>query len=481
MNGWLLLPGILRQPRTLGAGIIALCLATSIACGGSHSQISTRPPGGGGGGGGPVGPSFFDMHINNFSSPLPGTQGVPVHGVRLWDTQTSWATTNTGSGVYDWVNLDNRVNQAQSAGLDVLYDFARTPTWAQCANNNPQCGSADTSVICAYSTIPAEGGSGECFPPADLNVDGSGTNQHWIDWVTAVVTRYKGKISYYEIWNEPNNTPMWQGTDAQLVRLAGDARCIIVGDKGCNPQSKYAQKAIDPTAKVLTPGWGNPIDSIATYLTTPLNGVPGVTGFSLADVVAFHGYVGQNPPEHVLNMLSTLTGVLPGTLPIFNTEGSWGAANGVPAISDSDEQAAFTARYLLVQESVGIQRLYWYGWDFINSDDGDLWTPSGLTPAGVAYQQTELWLSGANLSTPCSSMGTVWTCAYTRSGGYQALVVWDSSQTCTTNSCPTSNFSVPSSPQFTQYQDLAGNTHALSGATVGIGAKPILLETGNIP
>src|SRR5258708_14422074 len=64
------------------------------------------------------------------------------------------------------------------------------------------------------------------FPYTTLfrSVDGSGTNQHWIDWVTAVVTRYKGKISYYEIWNEPNNTAMWQGTNAQLVRLAGDAR-----------------------------------------------------------------------------------------------------------------------------------------------------------------------------------------------------------------------------------------------------------------
>jgi len=329
---------------------------------------------------------------------------------------------------------------------------------------------------------PPEGGPGECFPPNDLNKDGSGPNQHWIDWVTAVVTRYKGKISYYEIWNEPNNTAMWQGTNAQLVRLAGDARCIIVGDKGCNPQSTYSQTKIDPSAKVLTPGWGNPIDSIGPYLIMPLNGVVGVTGASLADIAAFHGYPGQNPPEQVLKIYGTLSGLLQGSgLPVFDTEGSWGASGGISSISDPDQQAAFTARYLLVQQSAGIQRLYWYGWD-LASGNGTLWTSSsGLTLAGVAYQQTELWVSGATLTAPgCAANGSVWTCAYTRSGGYQALVVWDASQTCSNGSCTTSTFTLPSSPQFTKYLDLAVTTHAVSG-TVAMGAEPILLETGNIP
>ncbi len=470
--------------RQTGIVVIILFLGGLAACGGGSRSQPPPPSGGGGGGGGSaVAPFFFGMHINNPNSPFPSTANVPIAGVRLWDTQTSWATTNTSSGVYDWTSLDFRVNQALTNKVDVLYDFARTPAWAQCANNNPQCGSADTTITCAYAMIPPpEGGPGECFPPNDLNKDGSGPNQHWIDWVTAVVTRYKGKISYYEIWNEPNNTAMWQGTNAQLVRLAGDARCIIVGDKGCNPQSTYSQTKIDPSAKVLTPGWGNPIDSIGPYLIMPLNGVVGVTGASLADIAAFHGYPGQNPPEQVLKIYGTLSGLLQGSgLPVFDTEGSWGASGGISSISDPDQQAAFTARYLLVQQSAGIQRLYWYGWD-LASGNGTLWTSSsGLTLAGVAYQQTELWVSGATLTAPgCAANGSVWTCAYTRSGGYQALVVWDASQTCSNGSCTTSTFTLPSSPQFTQYQDLAGNTHAVSG-TVAIGAKPILLETGNIP
>lgn len=478
---------ILQQKLLQVAGVaIVLPLVGLAACGGGgRSPVTTSPPPGGAVGS-VVGPFFFAMHINNPNSIVPSTvappSNVPISGVRLWDTHTSWATTNTAPGVYDWSKLDFRVSQAQSDKLDVLYDFARTPQWAQCANNDSRCGSADTTITCAYSTISGEGGSGECFPPEDLNVDGSGTNQHWIDWVTAVATRYKGQISYYEIWNEPNNTSMWQGTDAQLVRLAADARCIIVGDKGCNPQSNYTQKGIDPSAKILTPGWANPVDTMGTYLTSPLNGVGGSTGLSLADIVAFHGYLGQNPPEQVLKVFNRLSGFLQGSnVTVFDTEGSWGSHDGIPTISDPDQQAAFTARYLLVQQSAGIQRLYWYGWDLINSDNGDLWTPSGLTLAGKAYQQTELWVSGATLSTACAASGSVWSCSYTRSGGYQAMIVWDASQTCNNGSCATSTFQLPSSPQFTQYQDLAGDTHPLSGTTVRIGAKAILLETGNIP
>jgi hypothetical protein len=314
-------------------------------------------------------------------------------------------------------------------------------------------------------------------------VDGSGPNQHWIDWVSAVATRYKGKISYYEIWNEPNISGMWQGTDAQLVRMAGDARCIIIGDKGCNSQSTYAQKGIDSASHLLTPAFTSPVDDLAAYLITPLSGGTGIGG-NLAEVVAFHGYPGPNPAEQVVTIYDKVNSILVGqalrTLPVFDTEGSWGARDGVSNLSDPDQEAAFTARYLLVQQSAGIQRLYWYGWD-LNSGDGTLWTPSGLTAAGVSYQQIEVWLSGATLTAPCSPKGTVWNCRYTRPGGYQGLVVWDASQTCGNGSCGVSNFTLPSSPQFTLYQDVAGNTHSISGSRVPIGAKPILIETGKIP
>jgi hypothetical protein len=476
--------------RALGFAAGFLVSIAMLACGGGSTHSVNR---GGGGTGvtGPVGPEFFDMHINNFSSALPNADGVPIHGVRLWDTQTAWATTNVADGVYKWNNLDKRVNQALTAKLDVLYDLARTPAFAQCASSNTACGSGNTSIICAYSSGDGSDNSpGDCFPPSDLNTDGSGTNQHWIAWVTAVATRYKGQIAFYEIWNEPNTPEMWQGTTAQLIRMAADARCIIIGDKGCGSLSTYSQTGVDPAARMLTPAYTFPVSDLGPYLSASISGVSG-TGSTFADIVAFHGYPGTgNPPENVLDDYHKVLGEMSGAQPVFDTEGSWGRNdNGTSNLPDSDQQAAFTSRYLMVQQSAGIKRVYWYGWDFRLSDDGDLWAPlgsepglnsGGLTKAGVSYQQTESWLSGASVSNPCSNQATIWTCGYTRSGGYQALAVWDKSQTCNGGNCTTSSFTLPSS-QYTQYQDLSGNIKLISGSTVQIGAKPILLETGNIP
>src|SRR4051795_13257468 len=55
---------------------------------------------------------------------------------------------------------------------------------------------------------------------------------HW-------VTRYKGQISYYELWNEPDCSCYFAGTQAQLVRMGKDAAAII--------------RSIDPKAKILSP------------------------------------------------------------------------------------------------------------------------------------------------------------------------------------------------------------------------------------
>jgi hypothetical protein len=83
---------------------------------------------------------------------------------------------------------------------------------------------------------------------------------------------------------------------------------------------------------------------------------------------------------------------------------------------------------------------------------------------------------GAAMSSNCSATGTVWTCGLIRTGGYEALAVWDTAQSCNNGTCTTSNFTVPNSVNYVHYRDLSGKVHAISGSTVLIGYKPILLE-----
>jgi len=492
--------------RVLGLMLSLAILGGVVSCGGG---VSFRTRGGGGGGNGvpcsmgsPVtsAPSttkgvgqvgtttFLDLHLGATDLAWPS---VPFGGLRLWDTSTGWAQINTADGQYDWSTLDGFVSAAQAHGVDLLYNLARTPTWASSKPNDNSC-SYDTS---------AQGGPGQCDPPNDLNADGTGTDAHWIKWVSAVASRYKGRIKYYEIWNEWNQTVFWSPANnsqqPQLARMEQDARCVLEGPPAgmsCNPNSTFPSgTAIDPDARVVTPspvGAHSFLNQVSQDLSNYFNTlVNGHHGGDFADVIGFHGYVGTVPssglcptPEDVNTVIDDLNTTTIGQSgkPWFNTEAGWSKA-GEEGFLDPDRQAAFLARYLVLQRSLGVDRVYWYRWDAASSSGGALWTPSGgPTPAAVAYGEVSKWIVGATLSSPCTPNGTVWSCTFTRSNGYKAVAVWDASQDCTSSNCPATLFTVPSGG-YTLSRDVTGKETSVSGSSVSIGAKPILLETSTLP
>jgi hypothetical protein len=498
--------------------LVALTGLTS--CGGGGASF--RQIGGGGGGGGgngapcalqnqPTIPSsivaagvgssasstFMDLHVGG--SGLLNTVSVPYGSLRMWDTATGWAQINTSPGHYDFTgNFDGFINSAP-AGVDLLYNLARTPNWASSNPNDSNC---------SYNTndYPNGGGNGQCWPPIDLNSDGSGTDQDWIDWVTAVAQHNVSngdKIKYFEIWNEWNIQKFWQGTPAQLVRMEQDARCIVEGPPAgftCKENNSiYSGTGIDKAAKIVTPspvGAHTNIDQVAIELTLYLAAAPatsGIQGGTFADVIGFHGYVGTTPnsglcpsPEEVTTVVTDMNGSLTSNVagkPWFNTEGGWSKASD-EGFTDPDRQAAFLARYFLVQKSLGVDRVYWYRWDATSTYGGALWTSStGPTEAASAWDEVNKWMVGKTLSSACTpntgGQPSVWSCGLT-SGSWKGLAVWDAGQDCTSSSCPTPNVTVPAGG-YTQYLDLAGNKNTVSGGTVPVGAKPVLLENGNLP
>src|SRR5437868_11779365 len=119
--------------------------------------------------------------------------------LRLWDSSTAWGQINTSAGVYDWSTLDAWLTAASQHGKDVLYTFGVVPTWASSNRND---------TTCFYL-------AGACDPPNDLNPDGTGTDQHWKSFVTAIAThsynRTAGHIKFWELWNEPDEPWYWTG------------------------------------------------------------------------------------------------------------------------------------------------------------------------------------------------------------------------------------------------------------------------------
>jgi hypothetical protein len=526
---------------------LALSLASLVgitACGGGSSSSGGGGTGGGGGGGGgggstsppctftapgaggstsgagvgiQISPQYFSMHLNTPSPTVPwpfflvngATETLPFGGQRLWAAGVSWPQVNTSQGVYDWTLLDTWLSEAQEhGGVDILYTMARTPSFDSQFPTDSTCST----------------GAGECDPPLDLNADGSGTDATWIAWVTALAQHSAAQkaagllgISYYEIWNEWNTTVYWNsssghGTTAQLVRMEQDARCVVEGPPSgasCNPDSAgfLPAQPIDPSAKIVSPSpvggaahgmLGEVATSLTNYFSTSVNGY---AGGAFADEIGFHGYVGTATgpsttpvacptPENVNTVIADMapvlaqySGVTAGK-PLFNTEAGWSQATDEGFV-DPDQQAAFLPRYLLLQESANIARVYWFAWD--SKTLASLYDDSTgqASLAATAYGEINSWTVGATVSQACSATSqtsTVWTCGFTRPGGYSALAVWDASLDCTASSCPTTTaFTVPAGG-YIEYRDIAGNVTGLGTATsVQIGATPILLENQQLP
>jgi hypothetical protein len=302
---------------------------------------------------------------------------------------TSWGALEPEKGQFDWHSLDTWVAQAQSHHVQLDYVFVNTPVWASTRPSEPCIG---RKVGCAA-------------PP---NLD------DWSAFVTALVTRYKGKISSYELWNEPNASGFWTGSPKNMVDLAASAYPII--------------KSIDPAAIVATPavsstGWPLSHDAwLDQYLAAG--------GGRYADVISWHGYAGRNdrpalPPEGLVEQIQVLRKVLMkhnlGQMPIWDTEGGWGRNT---QLMDENAQASFLIKWYLINFTDGIARAYWYQWD--NPDWGTLWRDgSGITPAGKAAQEVVGWLSGTTATAPCALDHTsqLWTCDLQK-GRVLYRVVW---------------------------------------------------------
>lgn len=203
-------------------------------------------------------------------------------------------------------------------------------------------------------------------------------------------------------------------------------------------------------------------------------------------VIAFHGYSGTDDTKipilvsKVRDGAQTTYGLL--SKPLFDDEFSWGANVDFP---DPDERAGFVARSALLHWSSGVRRLYWYSWDVA----GDMWslnsvagcTRPDLSGVGfscsdaLAWTEVQQWIVGRTQSQPCQANGTVWTCQFTKSGGFQGLAVWDTAQSCSNGVCTTSTYSLPSGSNYIHYLDLEGDDTLISGNTVQVGYKPIYL------
>ena len=386
---------------------------------------------------GPIPQTLFGMHTE-FLGDWPQ---VPFGALRLWDVGVSWDKLCPNNSTCDFTPLDKAIAKAKAGGVPkVLYTFGHTPPWASSKPKDTTC----FLVGGGSATDP-----GGCDPPVDLNSDGTGTDQTFKNFVTAIANHAGNQIAYWEIWNEPTSPGQWHGTTAQLIRMAQDASQII--------------KAANPNALILSPCPVGPHQA-ATWMDGFLSG----GGGKYVDIISFHSYVTNYVAEQVITGGTTMHAVMAKygqqNKPLWSTEGGWQADSGVRTEA---LQAAFLARFYVLHWSSGIQRLYWYAWD--DPKFGTLWdSKNGMHPAATTYKVMQNWMVGATMPQSCSVNNSTYTCPLTRSSAYQAEIVFNPNSTL--------SYSAPS--QYIQYRDITGKTYPVpANGVVHIGPAPIMLET----
>lgn len=352
------------------------------------------------------------------------------------------------------------------------------------------------------SSPPGTGDYG-CTPTSDVAIDGSGTDLAWMTLVSDIITRYAGKITYYEWWNEFDSSNFWcsQGSPAgcgggnpqttsnvpsnnRLVRMAWDAYQIM--------------KCLDPAAKALSPSfhvgtalttfhfWNT--DSVAVpALTAGVDGFPlgcstigaqTVTGSQTYDYVNVHARgtnaanpnaAGNwNPAAMITAVTNTKTEIANDSLPnptiIFNDE--YGYNSALEGGNNSTGYSAYVAQTLTFCASLGLTQCYWYQWDT---------TSIGLqgVAQGTAWDTWANQLTGATVTVPCALVGALYECAFTK-GGIPELIVWDTSKYATT--CCLAPANQTFSALYTYYVDVTGAQRTTTAGVAPVGWSPILLQ-----
>jgi hypothetical protein len=109
--------------------------------------------------------------------------------------------------VFKWDELDATINTAVAKRFNIFASISTTPDWA------------------------ALKGSGRAAVP---------TTAAWTTFVSAVVARYKGKVNYWGIWNEPDNKTFFSGSVSDYIYyllkpVAGIIRSADKANKICAP------------------------------------------------------------------------------------------------------------------------------------------------------------------------------------------------------------------------------------------------------
>ncbi len=358
-------------------------------------------------------------------------------------------------------DFDDAVNRLAAAGIAVQAMVTETPRWA---SSSPVAG-ADAAT---WKFAPPHGLDAPTFTDGtDEPGPGKRANRDnvWATSLEHMVRRYKGKVRYWQMWNEPDyprgdqgrdytdRRRSWNGSLNDYVRLLRVGWAIV--------------KANDPQAQVVTGGIG-----FAGYLDAMLAAGAG----RWFDQVDFHAY-GWPGSDKALGEFVRVHDELRGVLDRHGLSdkrlicSETGYSANEPAV-----QAAYAAKLYPTALALGVETTMWY------ANVNPSWRQMGLvdwrtltqkTPGWWAYRTAATALGGAKRVEPLGVPGARGF-RFARADGRGVVVAWAPERKVDRPLAA----AIPLSPGSWRVRDMLGRDRGTASGTarLALTAEPVWLE-----
>ena len=258
---------------------------------------------------------------------------------------------NRDNGNWSWWQIDEVFSSAESRGIQLL------------------------PILCGKNPL--------------TNAEAQNDLDGWEAFAREFTSRYKGRFSAVEIWNEPDNTTFWNISAANFKNIMQRAYTAI--------------KAVDPTITVVLGGvTAGGTDYLSSLYS---NGVK-----NYCDVVAYHPYVWPHAPDEEWRTGNILSGYTyrgfiryinavksvmssngDGSKPLWLTEVGWpsGGNNGV----SEAQQASYVTNAAAIAFANGVEKFFVYELKAPETSSSDIESHFGIMhtdytfkPAYLAYR-----------------------------------------------------------------------------------------------
>ena len=171
-------------------------------------------------------------------------------GVRRVRLDIGWARVQQSPTRFDWDDTDQVVRAARASGLKVLGVLAYEPSWARSTDASGQRADVDPAAFAAFAARAAK--------------------------------RYDGKVSDWELWNEPNLDGFW-GTDPDPVAYARLVEAAATQIRSVVPEARVVVGALSPAVDADDGSQISPETFLREFYAN-------VSSLALFDAVSVHPY-----------------------------------------------------------------------------------------------------------------------------------------------------------------------------------------------